>query len=165
MRNEDKDCMGRLSVDIMELEEMTLYGLWKGSNDKTVSSDIDFMSKEYHEAVGRRDGEILPYFVLSRNYDKQCREFELLVGSTLEHENLERLILPQGPYARITVSPRFGRWWGMAIGEAKRYFYTKWLPGSPYEALNLEYEYHTQKSKDSHPSIDIMFAVRKKEKE
>ena len=44
--------MGRLSVDIMELEEMTLYGLWKGSNDKTVSSDIDFMSKEYHEAVG-----------------------------------------------------------------------------------------------------------------
>ena len=46
---------------------------------------------------------------------------------------------------------------------AKRYFYQKWLPQSPYGTLNMEYELHTEKSIRSHPSMDLFFAVKRKE--
>ena len=78
-------------------------------------------------------------------------------------DELDRFVLPAGEYARITVKPKLGFLWGVAIGEAKRYFYTKWLPESPFEALNMEYEYHTEESVGKHPSITIVFAVQRKE--
>ena len=56
-----------------------------------------------------------------------------------------------------------GYTYDMAVGEAKRYFYTKWLPGSGYAARNLEYELHTEKSVGKAPSIDLLFAVRGKD--
>ena len=59
--------------------------------------------------------------------------------------------------------PRLGFLWGAAIGAAKRYFYQKWLPQSPYGTLNMEYELHTEKSIRSHPSMDLFFAVKRKE--
>lgn len=155
--------MGRLTVELLEIEERNIYGLWKKSNDKTISNDISFLSREYYEAVSRQEGTVLPFVVLSRDYDKRSRDLELLIGSTLRQENLECLTLPAGTYARMTVKPKWGRFWGMAIGEAKRYFYSRWLPGSGYEGLNLEYEYHTAQSSGQQPSIDIIFGVKNKE--
>lgn len=154
--------MGRLDVQMLEIEGRTIYGLWKKSNDKTVSKDIEFLSREYYEAVSRQNGTVLPFVVLSRDYDERNREFELFVGGTLRREELERLDLPAGVYARMTVRPKFGRFWGIAIGGAKRYFYTRWLPGSSYEGLNMEYEYHTEETLGSHPSLELIFAVKDK---
>lgn len=48
------------------------------------------------------------------------------------------------------------------MGEAKRYFYAQWLPNSGYKALNMEYEYHTEKSVSKKPEIEIYFAIDKK---
>lgn len=108
-------------------------------------------------------GNVLPFFVLSRNYDGRNGSFELFVGGTLEKDGLEQTFLPPGEYAGMTVRPRLGFLWGAAIGAAKRYFYQKWLPQSPYGTLNMEYELHTEKSIRSHPSMDIFFAVKRKE--
>lgn len=47
--------------------------------------------------------------------------------------------------------------------EAKKYFYTQWLPQSKYEAKNMEYEFHTEKSIGKHPTVDIIFAISSKE--
>ncbi|WP_278317586.1 hypothetical protein [Clostridium sporogenes] len=38
----------------------------------------------------------------------------------------------------------------------------KWLPTSQYQGMNMEYEFHTEKSKDKHPTIDIIFAIKEK---
>lgn len=154
--------MGRTDVEMRETEGRTIYGLWKKSNDKTVSKDIDFLSREYYEAVSGQEGTVLPFIVLSRNYDERSRDFELFVGGTLIREELERLELPAGRYACMTVRPKFGRFWGPAIGGAKRYFYTRWLPGSSYEGLNMEYEYHTEEALGSRPSLELIFAVKEK---
>ncbi|MGJ0848469.1 hypothetical protein ACR77J_17400 [Tissierella praeacuta] len=54
--------------------------------------------------------------------------------------------------------------WGLAVGEAKRCFYTKWSPQSDYDAQNLEYEYHTYKSVGKNPTVDIVFAITKRAK-
>ena len=39
---------------------------------------------------------------------------------------------------------------------------TEQRPGSPYEAMNMEYECHTEKSLGRHPEIELFFAVEKK---
>jgi len=132
--------MANLKVEILEIEEKSIYGLWLQSNDKAVSQDINTLSMKYYNVVSCSKGTVLPYFVLSRNYDEKTRNFEMFIGST----------------------PKLGFVWGAAIGEAKRYFYTKWLPASSYQALNLEYEYHTEVSKSKHPTVDIIFAIREK---
>ena len=86
-----------------------------------------------------------------------------LWAAHLKKTGWSRRFFPPGEYAGMTVRPRLGFLWGAAIGAAKRYFYQKWLPQSPYGTLNMEYELHTEKSIRSHPSMDIFFAVKRKE--
>ena len=154
--------MANLEVRIESLEERTVYGLWKKSNDRTIKKDIDSLSKAYHDIVSIPKGKVLPYFVLAQNYNIETQDFELFIGSNSVNGNLDSYILPPGNYAIITVKPKLGFLWGLSIGEAKRYFYTKWLSENPYKAINMEYEYHTEKSTGKSPTIDIVFAISKK---
>ena len=132
--------MSSLEVNIEYIEQQTIYGLWKKSNDRTISKDINALSKQYYAVVSMPGGEVLPYFVLTQNYNEQSRDFELFIGSAIDKSGLESYVLSAGEYAKITVKPKLGFLWGASIGEAKQYFYTKWLPKSSFEALNLEYE-------------------------
>ena len=86
-----------------------------------------------------------------------------LWAAHLKKTGWSRRFFPPGEYAGMTVRPRLGFLWGAAIGAAKRYLYQKWLPQSPYGTLNMEYELHTEKSIRSHPSMDLFFAVKRKE--
>ena len=148
--------MSSLEVNIEYIEQQTIYGIWHKSNDKTISKDIKALSKQYHAVVSMPEGKVLPYFVLSRNYNEQSRDFELFIGSEINKDGLESYVLPASEYAKITVKPKLGFLWGASIGEAK------WLPTSSFEALNLEYEYHTERSTEKQPAIDIIFAIRRK---
>lgn len=153
-----------LKVEITPREALTLYGVRSPGNDKTIAADIRRLSAAYRTVTSFRKGAVWPFFVLTRNYDPQTRNFELFSGSDTPADGLETLQLPAGEYAKITVRPVWGFLWGLAIGRAKRRFYTEWLPSSPYRPLNLEYEYHTaQKSTGRHPSVDLLFAVCRKE--
>ena len=154
--------MAGLEVTVAQMDEQTVYGLWRKSNDKTITGDIKVLSEKYHAAVKIPEDKVFPYFVLSRNYEEQSKDFELLIGSTIRKDGLKSFTLPAGEYARITVKPKLGFLWGAAIGEAKRYFYTKWIQESPFEALNMEYEYHTEESVGKHPTITIVFAIQRK---
>lgn len=154
--------MAALDIQIVNKEFQTIYGLWKKSNDKTISADIAELSKRYHGAVAVPEGEVLPYFVLSRNYDERSKDFELFIGSTIDHMGLESFILPAGEYARATIQPKLGFLWGIAIGQAKKFVYKKWLPESSYTALNMEYEYHTEKSRGKRPVLELLFAVQRR---
>lgn len=151
-----------MRIDMIQKEACMIYGVWKDANDRTVSKDIQDASVKYHATVGIPEGQVLPYFILSRDYDELSRNFKLLVGSTMVKDGLEQVSLPAGEYACITIRPKLGFLWGLAIGEAKQYFYKKWLPQSEYESLNMEYEFHTEKSVGKHPTVDVIFAVRHK---
>ena len=127
--------MSGLEVNLEYIEQQTIYGLWQKSNDKTISRDIKALSKQYHAVVSMPEGKVLPYFVLSRNYNEQSRDFELFIGSMIDKSSLESYVLSAGEYAKITVKPKLGFLWGASIGEAKQYFYTKWLPKSSFDCL------------------------------
>lgn len=150
------------NVTLEQRGEQTLYGLWAPSNDRTVSKDIPHLSEQYYRAAQQENGTVFPFFALSRNYDEQTRGFELFIGSIADHEGLEAFVLPAGTYGKLTVRPKLGFLWGAAVGQAKTFFYAKWLPSSGYRAANLEYEYHTEKSVEKSPSIDLFFTIQNK---
>jgi hypothetical protein len=105
---EEEIIMPSLEVNIEYIEQQTIYGLWQKSNDKTISKDIKALSKQYHAVVSMPKGKVLPYFVLSRNYNEQSRDFELFIGSVNDKNSLESYVLPASEYAKITVKPKLG---------------------------------------------------------
>jgi hypothetical protein len=151
-----------LDFSIIEQESQTIWVLRMQSNDKTQAKDIDALSKKYHETIGKNKDEEIPFFVLSQDYNERTRDFELLIGGLTEHAQLEKFEIKKGLYGKTTVQPKFGFLWGLSIGEAKRAFYTKWLPKSDYIALGMEYEYHTEMSVGKNPRIEILFSIRGK---
>lgn len=148
-------------VETITQPQQQLYGLWQKSSDKTIAKDIPALSKKYYEVVGKPAGSVLPFFVLSQNYREATGQFDLFIGGQIYHEQLKSYILPEGTYGKMTIKPKLGFLWGMAVGQAKRYFYTKWLPASGYDALNMEYELHTEKSVAKKPENDLLFAISK----
>jgi hypothetical protein len=72
---------------------------------------------------------------LSKNYNEKTKDFELFIGSIHENTIFEQYIIPKGKYAKTIIKPKFGFMWGFSIGEAKRYFYTKWLKNNEYKPL------------------------------
>lgn len=155
--------MGKMKVNVIEKKEkMTVFGLWSICNDTSVSKDIKALSKKYYDIVGKKEGEVLPFYVLSKDYNEQTKDFRLFIGGLIENSKLEKIVLSQGCYGMMTIRPKLKFLWGLSIGQAKRFFYTKWLPQSDYKGLNLEYEYHTEKSISKIPEIEIYFALEKK---
>lgn len=155
--------MGNRQVGLVIRPAETLYGLWRASSDRAAAQDIPALSAAYHQTLQVEAGSVLPFFVLSRNYVKETGGFELFIGGLAEAPGLARLELPPGPYGKMTVRPLLGFAWGPAIGRAKRFFYTQWLPGQPYRPLNLEFELHTEKSAGKRPAVDILFALANEE--
>ena len=76
--------MSEIKVSVVNLKKQTVYGLWKNSNDSTVSKDIKNLSKKYHIKVSSPGSKVFPYFVLSRNYNELSKDFEMFVGGTID---------------------------------------------------------------------------------
>ena len=150
--------MANFDVEIIELSEIKIYGFSKKSNDKTVSRDVKELSTKYHAIIKKKP--IIPYFILSKNYNEKTKDFEMFIGSIYENKAFEQCIIPKGKFAKIIIKPKLGFIWGISIGQAKRYFYTKWIKNSKYKAMNIEYEYHTEKSIGKNPTIEIIFAIK-----
>lgn len=151
-----------IEVTTVMQQQQEIYGVWGRSSDKSVARNIPALSKKYYELAELPSGGAIPFFVVSKDYNEATGEFALFIGGQIKHARLEAYSLPQGMYGKVTVKPKLGFMWGMAVGEAKRYFYTKWLPSSGFSALNMEYELHTEKSLGKKPEIDLLFAISPK---
>lgn len=166
------------AIEIVEMEEKTFYGVWKKSNKKTMCADRAELYKKYYMDFGVIK---LPYIVLAQNYNCRNKEFELFME--VQHDkvyDLNKVILPAGEYAKVAIEPKLiFLWriivkikpikkyiknflWNLSIKEAKRYFYKKWIPKSPYRALNFDYELYGRESIVLRPLIYIVYAIEKK---
>lgn len=151
-----------MQLQIAQRPERQLYGVWGPSNDRTQARDIPAISKRYYQTVDKKSGQVLPFYVLSRGYDEKTQAFSLFIGGEAYGAGLDALILPAGTYAQMVIRPKLGFLWGPAIGEAKQFFYAKWLPDSPYRAMNMEFELHTEKSLGWNGSVELLFHIEKK---
>ena len=145
-------------VALTKQPRQMLYCLHKNSGDK---AGIFPASQNSFTHIGAKPEMVLPFYVVSRDYDAAAEAFTLFIGDDGSNRGLEQEVLPAGIYAKLELRPRLGFLWGHSVGRAKRWFYTKWLPGSGYEAVNLEYELHTKKSVGKHPAVDLLFAFRR----
>ena len=150
-----------VEVTMIERPNKKIYGLWGKSSDKSIPKDIPMLSKQYYATIEEKPESILPFFIVSKDYDEKTGDFDLFIGGEIESENLTAYELPSGYYGKVVVKPKMGLIWSIAIGEAKRYVYTKWIRSSEYTALNMEYEYHTEKSIGKKPEIELFFALIK----
>lgn len=96
------------------------------SEQRAQSKDIPELSRQFYDCVGAKPKTVLPFYVVSRDYDAVAGAFPLFLGDDGSNRGLEQEILPAGLYAK------------------------------------LEYELHTEKSIGKHPSIDLLFAIRRK---
>lgn len=158
MRNRKAAQNSPYEVTCVQLPQQSLYGLHQPSNDRTQARDIPRLSA----MLEAKAGDILPLYVVSKDYKADNGDFTLFLGGEAQAAELEAEVLPGGIYARLEIRPRFRFLWGAAVGAAKRWFYTQWLPASPYEAVNLEYELHTETAMGKHPTASLFFAIRKK---
>ena len=155
--------MSKLIFEVVDTKEkMFVFGLCQKSNDKTQAKDISVLAKKYYGTVKKKTGEVIPFFVISKDYNKSTRDFQLFVGGSVQNDSLEIFTIPKGIYGRVTIKPKLGFLWGPSIGKAKRTFYLEWLPKSDYSPLNMEYEHHTDASRGKNPQIDILFAIEKR---
>ncbi|MGI6664522.1 MAG: AraC family transcriptional regulator [Christensenellaceae bacterium] len=152
----------RFQVDIERKTERAIYGLWQNSCDKTIAQDIPLLTNAFYAVAQKQAGEVLPFYVVSKDYAPATGQFSLFIGGNEKVAGLAAFSLPTGLYGKITIQPKFSFLFGFSIARAKRYFYTKWLPASSYEARNMEYEYHDEKSIKKRPSIDLFFAIQEK---
>ena len=150
----------KFGFTVVELtEDVLVYGVKRRSNDKTQSNDIRSTTKKYYDIIKRKSGEVIPFFVISKGYEKNTKDFDLFTGGLLKHNELESFTIQKGTFIRATIKPKMGFLWGSSIGEAKRTFYEEWLPKTDFSPLNMEYEYHSEISIGKNPQIDIFFAV------
>ena len=61
--------MSKPAVEIVTLGEQAIWGIGGQSGDQTISADIHALSAAYHSLASVPRGSVLPFFVLSRNYD------------------------------------------------------------------------------------------------
>ena len=152
--------MNNHDITIVQIEnDVTVYGLRHPTNDTKQSKAIPMLSKKYYEQSNQNPKQSFPFYVISKDYDESTTEFDLFIAGSNAFEGAAEILIPKGSYAIITIKPKFKYLWGLAIGEAKMFFYTKWLPNSRYKGLNMEYELHTIKSTEKNPTIDLYFAI------
>ena len=59
--------MANLTVTLETVEAQEIHGVWGKSSDRTVSKDIPRLSAEYYRAIGKKEGEVLPFYLSLRH--------------------------------------------------------------------------------------------------
>ena len=149
------------TVEIRMLKAGRLHGFMKTSSAETRKTDIPELSTRYHDALEMEPGHVLPLYVITKDRDDAGRH-TLFIGGEKVDEKLDTLSMPEGPYARMVIRPKFSIFWAPAIAEAKQWFFSEWLPASGYEDINLEFELHSEKSVGKMPTLELFFGLKKK---
>ena len=149
------------TVEIRNLKAGRLHGCMKQSSAETRKADIPELSTRYHEVLEMKPGHVLPLYVITKDRDAAGKH-TLFIGGEKVEAKLDTLSMPEGPYARRVIRPKFSIFWAPAINEAKQWFFGEWLPASNFEFINLEFELHSEKSVGKMPTLELFFAMRKK---
>ncbi len=159
---------------IVELENpIAIMGMSMETDTRRVYGDVPRLGRQFEaykqENVIPGKAEPWGFAAVSKDFDEATGAFSYIMGDVVAGldqvpAGLTGFQIPAGTYAVFPVRPknRFG--WGMAIGHAKRYAYTVWLPASDYEPAGTidDFEYHDERSTGKNPEIDLYVAVRRR---
>ena len=146
-------------VEIRSLKAGKLHGFSAETNEMNRRREITALATRYHELLG--PGKHLPLYVVSQNRAPEGN-YSLFFGGNPKNEAMQAIDMPAGPYARMVIRPKYGLFWGKAIAEARDWFFREWLPASNYTKKDLEFEHHSEKTIEKRPTLELFFALEKK---
>lgn len=156
---------------LVDLDQpMHLIGLSVDTTEKRIYRDVPRLGQVYQKRKSEIPNKRHPWVfaAVSQGYDPVTGSLTYTMGdvvTSLESipAGLIGFDIPAGKYAVFPVRPRNRLGWPFAIGDAKRYIYTVWLPQSGYEPAGTidDFEYHDARSTDKrHPEIDLYVAIK-----
>lgn len=138
---------------INEQDEQLFYGLRTISNDKRLKKDTEELIKQVYRASGCSSMD--SYIVFMQDFYQDEGEYQLFVGGTSYHSNLEKLIVSKGSYAKVEVTCKLMQSWNMAVHDTKHYIYTKWMAKQPYRSCHTEYILFQEHEDDKKRIFDL----------
>ena len=151
---------------------ITIVGMSVDTTLKRIYRDAPDLGREFKAL---KDQYSIPHLLqprvlaaVSRGYDPLPGALTYELGEVVTQvdevpEGMQVFTIPAITYAIFPVRPKYRFAWGLAIANVKGYAYTAWMPGSGYEPAGLidDFEYHDQRSADSHrPAIDLYVAIK-----
>ncbi len=136
--NEDTPLTSELEYQIIEKEELILYGVGTPTNNDTISKDAPSFFKEIEEKNIDKYGEIKYGMITYDECRENCTKYYVLYDK--EIEGLEKIIIPKSKWLMFTIHSQNPQ----EIQDISQKFYLEFLPSCKYnlkEIPELEY-YH-----------------------
>lgn len=156
--------MSQLTIQIDRQPQQDLWGLWCRCTPSTAAHSSQVLAAAYGKAAPRGNGPSFPFFILSRGRGEGKEEYDLFAGGVRPGEELGEYALPEGMYASVEVSPRFGiaAFWNSTLEETRRKMLAQ-LAEEGWRPLGLEYQLHGEESLRRPPVIRLVMAVERAE--
>jgi len=139
-------------VTIKNREEQTLYGLWVRSSLTASGTEWENLMALY----SRRSGDQGKKYVIRENTDGKM-ECDLFCGGQTGGEEISEFTVPAGEYASVTVTPKFGLFWGSAIDNADFNLRNEWPKVSGRKLDDFRMEIRDMLGKK--PSLEILYRL------
>lgn len=162
---------------IVDLKKpITIVGMSVDTTLRRIYRDVPTLGrkfkqmKELHPIPGRK--KPWAFAAVSKGYNPSTGAMTYMMGDVVTRagkvpKGMKSFRIPAGKYAVFPVRPKSSAGWGLAIANAKGYAYTRWLPGSGYEAAGAidDFELHDERSeRKPDPEIDLYVAIRPRAK-
>ena len=141
-----------IDVTIKNWEEQTVYGLWIRSSLTAAGTEWENLMTLY----SRRSGDRGIRFVIRENADEK-QECDLFCGGLTGGEEISEFTIPAGEYASVTVTPKFGLFWGSAIENADYYLRSEWPKEAGRRLDDFRVEIRDMLGKK--PSMEILYRL------
>ena len=160
---------------IIDLDQpIKIVGMAVDTDVKNIYRDVPRLGKRF---VNYKKENEIPnkkhpwvFTAVSKDFDEDRQTFTYIIGDVVTSfadipTGLITFEIPALTYAVFPIRPKNRLGWGIAIGAAKKFVYTNWLPNSGYQSAGLidDFEYHNERSiSKRNPEIDLYVAIKAK---
>ncbi len=141
-----------IDVTIKNKEEQTLHGLWIRSSLTASGTEWENLMALY----SRRSGDQGVRYVIRENADEKG-DCDLFCGGHTGGEEISDFTVPAGEYASVTVTPKFGLFWGSALENADFYLRSEWPKESGRRLDDFRMEIRDMLGKK--PTLEILYRL------
>ncbi len=153
-------------------EPILIVGMSVETNLRSIYRDVPALGRRYRnykrEHTLPNKKEPWAFAAVTWGHNERTGTMSYMMGDVVTRietlpSYLQAFTIPAIKYAVFPIRPknRFG--WPIAIGDAKRYIYTEWMPKSAFEPAGIldDFEYHDERSaRRKDPEVDLYVAIK-----
>lgn len=149
-----------------------IVGMSVETSLRRIYRDVPALGRRYHDFKRKQPipnkKEPWAFAAVTWGHNERTGTMSYMMGDVVTRietlpSYLQAFTIPASKYAVFPIRPKNRLGWPFAIGDAKRYIYTVWMPKSGYEPGGVldDFEYHDERStRRKDPEIDLYVAVK-----